>query len=302
MVLRYLLGSWLRNAAKQKVRETVVEAAREQFREASEQAPHEAPHEAPDKPADAESAQQPAPCHVGTVFALGIESGCLEDRMSGSVSTRGHGFLVREGGLAGRAVALVLSGPGRSAAAKATEALIEGHHPQWVISTGFAGGLDANLRRNDILMADHLVDTSGNRLQLDLKINPAALAVVPGVHVGRLLTADRLIRLPNEKRSLGAQYDAKAVDMETFAVAEVCRRRQTRFLSVRVISDAVDDELPKDIENLVNQKTKTAQLGAAAGAIWNRPSSAKDMYQLKENALLASERLAKFLVGIVEQL
>lgn len=294
MVLRYLLGNLLRNAAKQKVRETVVEAAKEQFRQASEQVANE--------PADADTQRQPTPCHVGAVFALGIESGCLEDRLDGMVSTRGHGFLVREGGLKGHAIALVRSGPGRSAAAKATEALIEGHQPEWVVSAGFAGGLHANLQRNDILMADHLVDTSGNRLELDLKIDPAALAAVPGVHVGRLLTADRIIRLPAEKRSLGEQYDAMAVDMETYAVAEVCRRREVRFLAIRVISDAVDDELPPDIENLLNQKTKTAQLGAAAGAIWNRPSSAKDMYQLKENALLASERLAKFLVGIVEQL
>ncbi|MEE8452488.1 MAG: hypothetical protein V3R99_11260 [Thermoguttaceae bacterium] len=290
MVLRYLLGNLLRNAAKQKVRETVVEAAKEQFREASEQ------------PADSHTQQQPTPCHVGIVFAMSIESGCLEDRLDGMVSTRGHGFTVREGGLKGRAMALVRSGPGRSAAAKATEALIEGHQPQWVVSAGFAGGLHSKLQRNDILMADHLVDTSGNRLELDLKIDPAALAAVPGVHVGRLLTAEGIIRLPDEKRSLGEQYGAMAVDMETYAVAEVCRRRQVRFLAVRVISDAVDDELPPDVENLLKQKTKTAQLGAAAGAIWNRPSSAKDMYQLKENALLASERLAKFLVGIVEQL
>jgi len=29
--------------------------------------------------------------------------------------------------------------------------------------------------------------------------------------------------------------------------------------------------------------------------MWRRPASAKDMYQLRENALVASGRLAKFL-------
>ena len=207
-----------------------------------------------------------------------------------------------QGGLAGRQVALVLSGAGPQNAAKATEALISGHRPPWVLSAGFAGGLSPELKRHDILMVDHLVDTSGNQLSIDLKVDPASLAAVPGVHVGRLLTADRVIRLPDQKRALFQQYAALAVDMESYAVAEVCRRRRVRFLAVRVINDAVDDELPADVENLLAQKTRAARLGAAASAIWRRPSSVKDMFKLKEHALLASDRLAKFLSGIVEQL
>ena len=40
----------------------------------------------------------------------------------------------------------------------------------------------------------------------------------------------------------------------------------------------------------------------AAGAIFNRPSSVKDMWNLREEAIKASDRLAKFLEGTVEQL
>ncbi len=116
------------------------------------------------------------------------------------------------------------------------------------------------------------------------------------------MTADRVIRLPDEKQALGQQHDAMAVDMETFAVAEVCQRREVRFLAVRVINDTVDEELPVDVEHLLEQKTMPGKLGAATGAIWRRPSSLKDMYQLRENALVASERLAKFLDGMVKQL
>ena len=239
---------------------------------------------------------------LGLVFALEIEAGCLADLLQDVVATRGNGFLVRQGTLQGRRVALVLSGPGREAAAQATEALLAGHQPQWVISAGLAGGLSPELRRQDILMADQLVDAAGNQRSIDLKVDPAALAATPGVHVGRLLTADRIVRLPEEKLALGQQHGALAVDMETFAVAEVCRRRQVRFLAVRVIHDTVDDCLPPDVENLLAQKTTAARLGAAVGAVWRRPSSFKDMYQLKENALLCSLRLAKFLAAMVDGL
>ena len=66
-------------------------------------------------------------------------------------------------------------------------------------------------------------------------------------------------------------YAAMAVDMETFAVAEVCRRRDVPFSSVRVINDTADEALPPDVEHLLVQKSGAAQWGAAVGAIWRRP-------------------------------
>ncbi len=89
--------------------------------------------------------------------------------------------------------------------------------------------------------------------------------------------------------------------METFAVAEVCRQRQTAFASVRVISDVAEERLPRDVEYLLRQKTGAARLGAALGAVCRRPASLKAMYQLHENALVASGRLARFLADYVAQ-
>ena len=85
------------------------------------------------------------PCHFGIVFALGIESGSLEDLLSGAIRIRGSGFFIKEGGLKGRRVAIIRSGPGLENAAQAAEVLIDGHRPQIVVSAGFAGGLDPRL-------------------------------------------------------------------------------------------------------------------------------------------------------------
>lgn len=286
MAFQFLLKSWLEGMVRQKVQETVLHAAQEHVQGAAKQAE--------------EAATQP--CHVGLVFALGIEAGGLEDLMGGAVTTQGDGFSLRQGILGGRRIAVALSGAGRAKAAKAADALIAGHRPQWIISAGFAGGLDAKLHRHDLLMADHVADMAGNQLTIDLQVDPAALRAAPQVHVGRLLTADHVIRTPAEKEALGRQYHALAVDMETFAVAEVCRQRQVRFLAVRVINDPADEELPHDVEHLLAQKSGAAVLGAALGAIWRRPASFKDMMKLKEHALVASDRLAKFLAGVIEQL
>ena len=289
-VFRWVVRSWLHSAASRKIRETVTEAAREKLAEATDAAEAD----------DAEVRQRP--CDVAVLFALGIEAGGLEDLVEGAVFGRGDGFSVCQGGLKGRHVVVTQSGPGRQAAAHAAEALIAGHKPQWVISAGFAGGLTEELKRHDLVMANSLVDAEGNRLALDFKVDPASLAQTPGVYVGRLVTVDGIVRLPSEKRALGDKYQALAVDMESYAVAEVCRRRQVRFLAVRVVSDAVDNELSADVERLLQQETRAAKLGALVGSMWNRPSSVKDLWKFKEDALVASDRLAKFLASTIEQL
>jgi adenosylhomocysteine nucleosidase len=282
MALAALLRTWLQTAANAKVREVLAQAAKERI----------APPASP-------SPEETKTCSMGVVFALGIESGCFEDLLQGVITIRGGGFTIREGGLHGQRVAVILSGPGRKNAAQAAEVLIDGHQPGRVVSAGFAGGLSPQLGRNDILVADRLVDISGGMdIVCPLDSDAQGCQKCPssnGVHCGPLLTADHVVRTPDERKALFDRYGALAVDMETFAVAEVCRRRQVEFSSIRVINDVAAEQLPRDVEYLLAQKTGAARLGAAFGAVLQRPGSLKDMYQLRENALVASGRLAQFL-------
>ncbi|HVU90148.1 MAG TPA: hypothetical protein VHD36_22645 [Pirellulales bacterium] len=283
MNLAWLLRGWLAQQAQANLRDRVRGAVQEEL---SARASAQATAHADD-----------LPCDVGIVFALSAESGGTEDLLATVVTTKGDGFLVRSGLLDGRRIAVVLTGAGRAAAARGTQALIRGHRPAWIVSAGFAGGLQPQLRRFDIVMANEILDISGARLSIDLQRESSR-----SVHVGRLLTVDRLICKPAEKAALGAAHQALAVDMESWAVGEVCRQDKVRFLSVRVISDAVDDELPEDLNSLITQKTTAGRLGAAAGTLFRRPGSAKDMLRLREDALVASDRLARFLDGVIRLL
>jgi adenosylhomocysteine nucleosidase len=291
-VFQAFVRSWI----QQQLRQTASEAIRA-AREAGQETQPDGAGQSPSA-----GAERTIRCDVGVVFALGIEAGGLEDLLEGTVTTRAADLTVREGLLRGRTAAVVTAGVGQLAAARGTLALIAGHRPTWVISAGFAGGLDPRLKKGDILMADALVNTDGRRLAIDLKIAPEAVAANKRLHVGACAASETIVRRPADKRELGRRTGALAVDMESWAVGEVCRQAKTRFLSIRVISDAVDDELPPDVETLARQKTTASRLGAAAGAIFRRPSSVKDMLQLKEDALVLTDRLARFLTGIVEQL
>ena len=48
--------------------------------------------------------------------------------------------------------------------------------------------------------------------------------------------------------------------------------------------------------------TGSVRFGAAIGALWKRPSAAKDMWRLREQAQSSAKRLATFLDGVVIQL
>jgi adenosylhomocysteine nucleosidase len=242
------------------------------------------------------------PCRCGVVFALGIEAAGLEDLLSGLIKIRGHGFVIKEGGLKGRRVVIVRSGANQKNAARAVDMLIDGHRPKIVISAGFAGGLSPAIGRYDILVADSVIDATGGQISLHNEGQPLKhLKDWPKLHVGKLLTLDRVVRKPDEKQALYEQHQAMALDMETYAVAEVCRERGVPLYTVRVILDAVDDALPPDVQRLLDQKTEAARLGAALGAVWRRPASIKDLWALKEKSLIASDRLAKFIERLIEE-
>jgi adenosylhomocysteine nucleosidase len=180
--------------------------------------------------------------------------------------------------------------------------LIDFHRPRWIVSAGLAGALQPDLRRGNVIMPNEIVDQHGSLLSVGFSLPDGAVETTPGLKVGRLLTVDHLIRDPDEKRALGDEYQALACDMETMAVAQVCQERRIRFLAVRIISDTLDDRLPREIEQVLDQTTWAAKMGAATGALFRRPSSAKDLWKLREIALKASDKLARFLMGIVPQL
>jgi len=293
MMLRWLVANFVRQHAKQHLFDAVAQAARGAL---GTQGAGQAVDE------QGEPLPPPPPAEIVFVFALPVEAGGLVDQLTESVKTQCPGFAEHAGYLAGRRVAVIESGVGCDAALSATRAAIKLHQPAWVVSTGFAGALASEPRRGHIVMADRVVDTHGQQFEIGLRMDQATIDASPGLHVGALLTVDDLIRSRDEKARLGREHQAIACDMESAAVVRACQEAKTRCLAVRIVSDGLDDELPPEIERLLDQKSVASKLGAVAGAIFKRPSSVKDMWQLQEQALKATDRLARFLVGVMRQL
>lgn len=303
MLLRWLVNQYFRDAAEGQVRSAVNEFTERAIARRSAAASAKMPESsAPQAATNSDAGGELLPCDAAFIFALGIESGGLVDLLKDSERSRhGHGTEYA-GQLKGREVVIVEGGVGQAAAARAATEAIKFYEPKRIISAGFAGGLTDELRRGHLLIVDEVIDERGKHLATGIALDPESLAGMKGMHCGHLLTVDRLLRDPAERRELATRCGALACDMETMAVAATCSEHHVPFMAVRIISDGVDDVLPPEIENLIAQKSLAGKLGAAAGAVMQRWGAVKDLWQMREDALKASDRLAKFLASMLDQL
>ena len=240
----------------------------------------------------------PSHADIGIVCALPIEMAPFLARCERVRKYVGSNFVFRGGIYDGIRIVVVESGTGQARARRATHALLDAHSPRWVLCCGFAGALVPNIRIGDVVVADSIVDGQGQILMIDVGFPADAKQ---GIHSGRLLTHDTIVRLVTEKQQLAARHSVIAVDMESLAVAQVCRERGKRFLAIRVISDDLSSDLPVEVLSLMGP-TGTTRFGAAMAAVLSRPSSVSDMWRLRNSAKLAARRLATFLDGVVVQL
>jgi adenosylhomocysteine nucleosidase len=237
-------------------------------------------------------APAPAPADVGIVAAMPMEVGDLVNGLKKVLKYQSVAVPVIEGECGGKIIAVAVSGMGRAAAARATEVLIAGHRPRWLISAGFAGALNPAYARNDLVVARQVTDREGSSFAVE---PPPEMGASVHHAKGRLLTVDRVILRAADKSELHRSYQADLVDMETSAVAAVCQERMIRFLSIRVISDDAHGDLPAEITAIMNP-SGVYRVGAALRSVWRRPSSAKDFWKLYEHSIEAADRLSKFII------
>lgn len=144
---------------------------------------------------------------------------------------------------------LIRSGMGRTAAECAAGFALERFPRRMIVSYGFAGGLSPEMKVGDLMLPGRLTAAAQGQAE-SLELSPEHLepwrkaAAGQKIKTGTLLTAERLIDHPEEKRGLKAQYRADAVDLESYWIGSLVKAQQTPFLAVRAISDGSQDRLP----------------------------------------------------------
>lgn len=235
---------------------------------------------------------------IGIVCALSLELKAFLNRCEKVRSYTGGDFKFRGGFYDDIRIVVAESGTGFANARRATQAMIDAHSPRWILSCGFSGALIPKMKIGNIIVANDIMDTHGQSFLIEHGMSDNR---EHGLYVDKTVTSDKIVRLIKEKKELAEETGAVAVDMESLAVAQIAKESGTKFLSVRVISDDLSADLPAEVLSIMGENSKV-RIGAALTSIWNRPGSVKDLWQLREQAVKASEKLATFLDGVVTQL
>ncbi|MCR4659888.1 MAG: 5'-methylthioadenosine/adenosylhomocysteine nucleosidase [Bacteroidales bacterium] len=162
-----------------------------------------------------------------------------------------------EGMMGDNYVVLSQCGIGKVNAAIGTMRMIEQHSPDYILSTGLAGGIDDSMQVMDVLAASqcvyHDVDCGTGlgcergqiqglpaRFDADSRLLAHAMEVTqqPTPRTGLICTGDQFITdRVALSRIKSAFPDGLACDMESAAIAQTCYLLKVPFMSLRIISD-----------------------------------------------------------------
>jgi adenosylhomocysteine nucleosidase len=182
-------------------------------------------------------------------------------------------------------IAILLTGIGHQNAEKSIREFLAANSPKLVLTCGFAGGLNPDLKLGEVVF-----ETSDDNLRAKL----LAVSAKPA----KFFCADRIAITVAEKKKLRDETDADAVEMESAAIHAVCRERGIPCATVRVISDTAGEDLPLDF-NALSKPDKNLDFGKLFLAIARSPGKIGALMDLQKKTKFAAERLAVVLEKLI---
>ncbi|MBO7116977.1 MAG: 5'-methylthioadenosine/S-adenosylhomocysteine nucleosidase [Prevotella sp.] len=162
-------------------------------------------------------------------------------------------------------------GIGKVNAALGAQRMINEYHPDVIISSGCAGGNGDDINVQDIIVGSeityhdvycgtaidnttvygqvqglpvryqadpYLLEKAISSWQLAFSQQPTSNSQQPRLHQGLIVTGDWFVDTKEKMQSIIDIFpEAKAVDMESCAIAQTCYLNKVPFISFRVISD-----------------------------------------------------------------
>ena len=183
-------------------------------------------------------------------------------------------------------ISILFTGIGRRNAEKSLREFLAPHSPELVLTCGFAGGLNPNLKPGDVVF-----ELSTLNSQLSTRL------LASGAKSAKIFCADRIATTVAEKKKLRTEIGADAVEMESAAIHAVCAERGIPCATVRVISDTANEDLPLDF-NVLSKPDKNLDYGKLFLAIAKSPWKIPALMQLQKKTKFAAEQLARVLEKI----
>jgi adenosylhomocysteine nucleosidase len=200
------------------------------------------------------------------------------------------------GNIHGKPVVTCQTGVGIRKARKGASFIIQKFKPELIISAGHGGALNPDLRVGDLVIGKWVLSLKKNEKR-------ELAACIPdsgsGAKKGGILTENRFIHDPVEKRRLFDMTGALCVDMETWGVAEAATQSETPVLSVRSISDESAEIIP-DMGSIYNHSGNLDKRKALK-YIASRPSHLLPFIRFRHiNSKKSTDCLNRFLLSLIQ--
>ncbi|HEY1232054.1 MAG TPA: phosphorylase [Candidatus Binatia bacterium] len=146
-------------------------------------------------------------------------------------------------------VCVALAGIGAERSHAAAELLLS-QGATGLLSWGFAAALDDRLKPGNVMLPQNVIGATGENYPVSVEWHRQLYRVLASripVATDSLLESPTILEKPDAKRRLARQTKASAADMESGALARSAIARDTPFAVVRVITDTIASEIPKNV-------------------------------------------------------
>ena len=212
---------------------------------------------------------------------------------------------VWSGNWEGANIVLARTGMGKNCALSAFDEILKTVRPSLVLSIGYAGGLGFKLKIGDLVIPDSIIELSSNNSYVNKHaVSQQQLVLLEKldfpknilIHRGTLITVNQVICDSVVKKELGSLYNALAVDMETSALIAHATQKKIPFISIRSISDTVDQSLV-DVSSFINNDGEVSKI-KAGWYIATHPNMVKKFISFRDQSQKATSNMTEF-TGVV---
>ncbi|MCC7519506.1 MAG: hypothetical protein IT578_10010 [Verrucomicrobiae bacterium] len=241
---------------------------------------------------------------LGIVIALPNEWGYLGPAFHARTGGTIMGKRTFVGRLGATPVVAMVGGVGKVNARRASAQLCDTHGATALLSIGYAGALDPELRRGDLVLSAYSLNGLNEAPSVgDMEREERLRGVADASHehhvyVGPLYTADRIVARHEEKSALFSRSGCPVVDMESYAVYSEARARNLPFLGIHTITDTAEEDIPAlEVINPFLMSESPWRYPRLLFHVLKRPKLFWDMAMLSRDAKIAGRSAAHFLMS-----
>lgn len=243
---------------------------------------------------------------IGIITAMPEETQAIVGALLHAQKNLAGGRTVYRGQLSGHEIVVAEAGMGFTNATTTARQLILEQRPDLIISAGFCGGISAELRVGDVVLATGLTIVSENGLkEVPVTIPAVSLDFVSRqaaegrrVFGGLFATTTAIMQKTRLAALLPADAPYPVVEMESAAIALLAGENGIPFVGLRTVSDPFDEELGFALDEFCDERMRI-RIPRVLLTVARKPRIIPQLVRLARNSRVAAANLSQAMVRLL---